>query len=56
MDGSDQLVNVALFESISHYNAWRASPLFADHMDVIRPLLEDASPGLYCVAYSRGAL
>lgn len=54
VDGSEQLVNVALFDSIESYNKWRASALFADHMDIIRPLIEKAAPGMYAVAYSFG--
>lgn len=56
VDGSDQLVNVALFDTIENYNNWRASVLFVEHMDVIRPLIEKAAPGMYSVAYSFGTV
>lgn len=54
VDGSEQLVNVALFDSLENYNKWRASALFADHMDIIRPLIEKAAPGMYTVVYKFG--
>lgn len=54
VDGSGQLVNVALFDSMASYNAWRASRLFADHVDIIRPLIERSAPGIYSVAYRAG--
>lgn len=56
VDGSEQLVNVALFASLADYNAWRASGLFADHLEIIRPLIEQSSPGMYSIAYSAGSL
>ena len=56
VDGSDQLVNVALFDSMESYNAWRASALFAEHMDIIRPLIEQSAPGMYEVIYRNGEL
>jgi heme-degrading monooxygenase HmoA len=56
VDGSGQLVNVALFDSLANYNAWRASKLFADHMEIIQPLIERAAPGMYSIAYSAGTV
>jgi heme-degrading monooxygenase HmoA len=56
VDGSDQLVNVALFDSMENYNAWRDSQLFADHLEVIRPFVEKSSPGMYELLYSAGDL
>jgi heme-degrading monooxygenase HmoA len=56
VDGSGQLVNVALFDSMENYNAWRDSKLFADHLDVIRPFVEKSAPGMYELLYSAGAL
>ena len=56
VDGSNQIVNVALFDSIENYNAWRSSDLFAEHMDIIRPLIEQSAPGMYSIAYSAGEL
>jgi heme-degrading monooxygenase HmoA len=56
VDGSGQLVNVALFDSMENYNAWRESKLFADHLDVIRPFVERSAPGMYELLYSAGDL
>lgn len=56
VDGSDQLVNVALFDSMENYNAWRDSQLFADHLEVIRPFVEKSAPGMYELLYSAGDL
>jgi heme-degrading monooxygenase HmoA len=56
VDGSGQLVNVALFDSIENYNAWRDSKLFADHLDIIRPFVEKSAPGMYELLYSAGEL
>jgi heme-degrading monooxygenase HmoA len=56
VDGSGQLVNVALFDSMENYNAWRDSKLFADHLDVIRPFVEKSAPGMYELLYSAGDL
>lgn len=56
VDGSGQLVNVALFDSLENYNAWRESKLFADHLDIIRPFVEKAAPGMYELLYSAGDL
>lgn len=50
-------VNYAVFESLSTYRAWRGSDLFAEHLKVIRPLLERTEPGLYAAAlYEAGSL
>lgn len=54
VDGSGQLVNVALFDSMENYNAWRESKLFADHLDIIRPFVEESAPGMYELLYSAG--
>jgi heme-degrading monooxygenase HmoA len=56
VDGSGQLVNVALFDSLENYNAWRDSTLFTDHLDIIRPFVEKAAPGMYELLYSAGEL
>ena len=56
VDGSGQLVNVALFDSLENYNAWRETQLFADHLEVIRPFVEKSAPGMYEVLYSTGEL
>lgn len=56
VDASGQLVNVALFESLESYNAWRNSKLFADHLDIIRPFVEKSAPGMYELIYSAGEL
>lgn len=56
VDGSNQIVNVAVFDSMENYNAWRSSDLFAEHMEVIRPLIEQSAPGMYSIAYSAGDL
>lgn len=56
VDGSNQIVNVALFDSIENYNAWRSSKLFAEHIEVIRPLIEQSAPAMYSIAYSAGEL
>jgi heme-degrading monooxygenase HmoA len=55
VDGS-HLVNVALFETLADYNAWRESALFAEHLEVIRPFVEKSAPGMYEVLYSAGEL
>lgn len=55
-DGSGQLVNVALFDSMENYNAWRGSKLFADHVEIIRPYVEKSAPGMYELLYSAGDL
>ncbi|MGL5839126.1 MAG: antibiotic biosynthesis monooxygenase family protein [Sphingorhabdus sp.] len=54
VDGSGQLVNVAMFDSMANYNAWRESPLFAEHLDIIRPFVEKSAPGMYELLYSAG--
>jgi heme-degrading monooxygenase HmoA len=56
VDGSGQLVNVALFDSMDNYNAWRSSKLFADHVDIIRPFVEKSAPGMYELLYSAGEM
>ncbi len=52
VDHNGPLVNVALFATMSQYNAWRASDLFLEHVDVIKPYVERAAPALYEVIYS----
>lgn len=44
-------VNVAIFEDLETYNSWRTSKLFADHLDVIKHLIEKSEPGMYEVVY-----
>lgn len=55
VDGG-QLVNVALFDTLANYNAWRESQLFADHLEIIRPYVERSAPGMYELLYSAGEL
>lgn len=55
VDGG-QLVNVALFDTMTNYNAWRASQLFADHVEIIRPFVEQSAPGMYELLYSAGEI
>jgi len=55
VDGSG-LVNITLFDSLANYNAWRASQLFSDHLDIIRPFVERSAPGMYELLYSAGEL
>jgi heme-degrading monooxygenase HmoA len=55
VDGN-QLVNVAIFDNIENYNEWRQSQLFAEHLDVIKPFVANASPGMYQVIYSASDL
>lgn len=55
VDGG-QIVNVALFDTLENYNAWRASPLFHEHVEVIRPLVATSAPGMYELLYSAGEL
>jgi heme-degrading monooxygenase HmoA len=54
VDGSGQLVNVAMFDSMNNYNTWRESQLFVDHLDIIRPFVEKSAPGMYELLYSAG--
>jgi heme-degrading monooxygenase HmoA len=56
VDGSGQLVNIALFDNMENYHAWRNSQLFADHLDIIRPFVERSAPGMYELLYSAGDL
>jgi heme-degrading monooxygenase HmoA len=53
VDG-DELVNVALFADLASYSAWRNSDLFAEHLEIIKPLIESAKPGMYEVIYVGG--
>lgn len=46
LDGR-RVVNIAYFTSVELYDAWRASALFADHLDRIRDLVEAVDPALY---------
>jgi heme-degrading monooxygenase HmoA len=54
VDGNGQLVNVAMFDSMANYNAWRESALFAEHLEIIRPFVEKSAPGMYELLYSAG--
>lgn len=54
VDGSGQLVNVAMFNNLTNYNAWRESALFVEHVDIIRPFVEKSAPGMYELLYSAG--
>jgi heme-degrading monooxygenase HmoA len=55
VDGG-QIVNVAMFDSLENYNAWRAGALFQEHLEVIRPFVETSAPGMYELLYSAGDL
>jgi len=55
VDGK-QLVNVAIFESLSKYNSWRESDEFANHVEIIKPFIEQAAPGMYEIVYSAGEI
>lgn len=46
-----RVVNIAYFASVELYDAWRASALFADHLDRIRDLVDVVDPALYRPAY-----
>lgn len=50
LDGK-RVVNIAYFESADLYDAWRASNLFADHLDRIRHLVDAVDPDLYRPVY-----
>jgi heme-degrading monooxygenase HmoA len=50
LDGA-RVVNIAYFASVELYEAWRASALFADHLDRIRDLVEHVDPALYSPVY-----
>ncbi len=50
LDGSGA-VNVAHFASLAQYRAWRDSALFAEHLEIIRPLVATSAPGLYQEVY-----
>jgi heme-degrading monooxygenase HmoA len=52
----NEIVNVAMFETLDHYNAWRASELFRDHVEVIRPFVANSAPGMYQLLYAAGDL
>lgn len=52
----DEIVNVAMFDSLENYNAWRESQLFADHVEIIRPFVANSAPGMYKLLYSAGDL
>ncbi len=56
VDNSGQLVNVALFDNMTNYNAWRQSELFAEHLEIIRPFIEKSAPGMYELLYSAGEM
>jgi heme-degrading monooxygenase HmoA len=56
VDGNGQHVNVAMFDSMTNYNAWRDSALFAEHLEIIRPFVEKSAPGMYELLYSAGDL
>jgi heme-degrading monooxygenase HmoA len=55
VDGT-HLVNVALFDTLASYDAWRESALFVEHLEVIRPFVERSAPGMYEVLYSAGEM
>ncbi len=46
-----RVVNLAYFQSVPLYDAWRSSALFADHLDRIRDLVDRVEPALYDVVY-----
>ena len=51
-----KLVNVAVFENMEKYNAWRASDEFVEHVEIIRPFVQEAAPGMYEILYSAGTI
>ena len=51
-----QIVNVAAFDTLDDYNAWRASDLFREHVEVIRPFVAGSAPGMYEIVYAAGNL
>lgn len=55
VDGT-KLVNIAVFESLAKYNAWRESDQFVEHLEVIKPFVEQAAPGMYEIIYSAGRI
>lgn len=55
IDGT-KAVNLAVFESREKYLEWRNSDHFADHLDVIRPLIEKSEPHIVQAVYGDSAL
>jgi heme-degrading monooxygenase HmoA len=55
VDGT-KYVNVAVFDSLSAYNAWRGSAEFVSHLAVIQPYIAEAAPGMYEIIYSAGEI
>ena len=53
LDG-DKAVNVAVFQSREAYEAWRDSDAFAEHLEVIKPFVAEAAPGIYQPLYAAG--
>jgi heme-degrading monooxygenase HmoA len=49
-------INIAVFDSMKSYNAWRNSKLFTEHVEVIKPFVEKSEPGMYEVLYDAGSL
>lgn len=50
LDGQ-RVVNIAYFASVPLYDAWRTSPLFANHLERIRHLVDAVDPALYTRVY-----
>lgn len=48
-------VNIAVFQSLADYRAWRESPDFAEHLEIIRPFVEASRPGMYFPVYGSSA-
>lgn len=55
LDGSTA-VNYAVFESLKHYNDWRDSELFKEHVAIIAPFVEKSEPGIYQALYEAGTI
>lgn len=53
VDG-EKAVNVAIFDSLVAYKAWRDSEAFAVHLDHIKPFVAESAPGIYQTVYSAG--
>ncbi len=47
-------VNIAIFDSLENYKAWRESELFRKHVEVIQPYIAKSEPGIYEIVYEGG--
>ena len=55
LDGKNA-INIAVFDNMTSYNKWRDSKLFRDHVEIIKPYIEKAEPGMYEILYDAGEL